>query len=139
MVFKRRDLQDYHPSKKRMPDGGTGYHIGNGMYLAKPNYRWDPSLKGYVRKEQQSFYDVFNPPTVEHTTPVEQPQVPENPGVRKEAFSTYGVTIPISTGRRAVAGNIIDASDLVPRLVGGSTTVVTYTVPITTRTAVGPV
>jgi hypothetical protein len=138
MAFKRRDLNNYYPEKRRTWDGGTAVHIGGGNYIAKPKFRWDPHLKGFVRKREQSFYETFEPPTVEPTTSAEQPQIPENPGVRKEAVSTYGVTIPISTGRRAVTGNIVDATDLVPRLVGGSTTVVTFTVPVTARTAGGP-
>lgn len=127
-----------HPKTKRMPDGGTGYHIGNGMYMHRPKYKWDPSLKGFVNKREPTFYETFEPPVVEPTTPVEQPQIPENPGVRKVVVSTYGITVPISTGRRAVTGNVIDASDLVPRLVGGETTVVTFTIPVLSRTALGP-
>lgn len=48
----------------------------------------------------------------------DQEQVPENPGVRKTVVSTYGIAIPISTGRRRVGGNVIWASPAVPIMIG---------------------
>jgi len=60
----------------------------------------------------------------------DKPQVPENPGIRKQAFSTYGVSIPVSIGRRAVTGNVIDATDITPVLIPGKTTVTEIKVPI---------
>lgn len=129
MPFINNRPNPYFPKTKIMPDGGTGYHVGNGAYIAKPNYRWQPGV-GYVRELKYGRDKEDNsPPTVSPSTDVEQPQIPENPGIRKEAFSTYGVTIPVSTGRRVVTGNIVDASDLVPRLIGGSVTTIEFVVP----------
>lgn len=48
-----------------------------------------------------------------------QAQTPENPGIRHQAVSTYGVSIPVSIGRRVITGNIIDASPIAPVLIGG--------------------
>ena len=59
-----------------------------------------------------------------------QEQAPGNPGIRKAAFSTYGVAIPISIGRRAITGNVIDATDIVPVMVGTYDYWVEYQIPI---------
>lgn len=60
----------------------------------------------------------------------QQEQAPDNPGIRKAAFSTYGVPIPVSIGRRAVTGNVIDATDFIPAIIGSYDYWVEYQVPI---------
>lgn len=59
------------------------------------------------------------------------PQMPENPGVKTYAVSTYGLPIPISAGRRRLSGNIIAGGKIVPKLVGGYDEYVEYEVPVT--------
>jgi uncharacterized phage protein (TIGR02218 family) len=67
---------------------------------------------------------------------VEDPRVedqqakPEKPEVRFASASTYGRVIPISLGRRRLEGNLIQSSNLVPRLVGTTTMTIEYEVPI---------
>lgn len=60
----------------------------------------------------------------------EQEGKPANPGIREASVSTYGGTIPISIGRRRLGGNVIEASTLVPRLIGTRTYTVDYEIPI---------
>jgi hypothetical protein len=59
-----------------------------------------------------------------------QEQRPDNPGIRRQAFSTHGASIPVSIGRRPVVGNVVDCSDITPRLVGQYDYYVDYQVPI---------
>jgi hypothetical protein len=59
-----------------------------------------------------------------------QEQRPENPGIREVAFSTYGINIPVSIGKRAVTGNIIDATPPTPEIVGAYEYWVEYKIPI---------
>lgn len=60
----------------------------------------------------------------------EQEQAPDNPGIRTQKFSTHGVSIPVSIGHRPVTGNIIDASEIVPRLEGTYDYWVEYQIPL---------
>lgn len=60
----------------------------------------------------------------------DQTEKPTNPGIRGEAVSTYGKIIPISMGKRRLAGNIIQSSDMVPKLIGTYEYDVEYQVPI---------
>lgn len=59
-----------------------------------------------------------------------QEQRPENPGIREVAFSTYGINIPVSIGKRAVTGNIIDATPPTPEIVGAYEYWVEYKIPV---------
>lgn len=67
---------------------------------------------------------------------VEDPRVddqsaePNSPGRREVTASTYGKVIPISFGIRRLEGNIIQASDLIPRLVGNQTKYIEYQIPM---------
>jgi len=131
MVDRWGQPRDKHyPKTKRMPDGGVGYHVGSGQYIASPKYRYSIRDRGYVRiirRTNDVNYDISNIASIPQE---EQPQTPENPGIRKESYSTYGISIPISAGRRAVAGNVIDATDLTPVLIGYKVTVTEITVPV---------
>lgn len=69
----------------------------------------------------------------------EQQAKPDNPGIKKVAVSTYGITIPLSTGRRLLAGNIIQSGDITPRLIGGREYTIDYAVPIIDTTKCGAV
>lgn len=62
----------------------------------------------------------------------QQEQKPENPGIRTVAFSTHGTPIPLSIGRRAITGNIVDASDIVPLYEGEYKYTIEYKIPIYT-------
>jgi len=131
--------QDGNPRTKSVNDGAggktTAYHIGNGMYIAKVKYKYNPSTGGFeadFREPKEKTPDA-TPAQPKNVTVVERAQIPENPGIRKEAYSTYGVTIPVSVGRRVVTGNIVDATDLTPVLVGGKTTISEVTVPVYNR------
>jgi hypothetical protein len=67
---------------------------------------------------------------------VEDPRIedeqakPEKPETRFVTASTYGRVIPISLGRRRMEGNLIQSSNLVPRMVGTTTKTIEYEVPI---------
>lgn len=60
----------------------------------------------------------------------QQEQKPENPGIRKVTASTYGKTIPVSLGRRRLAGNVIQSSAMVPKLEGTFEYEIEYQIPI---------
>jgi hypothetical protein len=60
----------------------------------------------------------------------DQEAEPNNPGIREVTASTYGQTIPVSLGRRRLPGNIIQSTQMVPRLVGGFDYEITYRVPV---------
>lgn len=45
-------------------------------------------------------------------------QSPEMPGLKYIVSSAAGAPMPVSIGRRIIAGNIIDCSELEPRLIG---------------------
>lgn len=62
-----------------------------------------------------------------------QPQMPENPGIREQAFSTHGISIPISIGARAITGNVIDSGGVNPRLIGYREYYVEYKIPVYTH------
>lgn len=100
--------------KKHSPDGGVGVHIGGGQYIASPNFKWSIKDKGYVRKFKSpaQTFDTSGLDTVQDR------QTPDNPGLRYATASTYGVNIPVSLGQRFIGGNVIDASELRPVLVG---------------------
>lgn len=57
-------------------------------------------------------------------------QSPANPGIRTVQASTYGATVPVSIGRRAVTGHIVDADPIMPHLVGAYSYVVRERVPV---------
>lgn len=99
---------------------GGNYHDQNGVSIRTESNGISFFGSGDTRTQPP-------PPDAQPVTSI--PQVPENPGIRKEAYSTYGVSIPVSIGRRAVTGNVIDATDLVPVLVGGRTYVTETVVP----------
>lgn len=60
----------------------------------------------------------------------DQEAEPTNPGIREVTASTYGQTIPVSLGRRRLPGNILQATQMIPRLVGGRDYEITYKVPM---------
>lgn len=60
---------------------------------------------------------------------------PADPGLRYVQVSTYGVSIPLSIGKRRLAGNIIDAEPLLPKLIGNRDYEVVYEIPGTESTA----
>jgi hypothetical protein len=60
----------------------------------------------------------------------DQEAEPTNPGIREVTASTYGQTIPVSLGRRRLPGNIVQSTQMVPRLVGGRDYEITYQIPI---------
>jgi hypothetical protein len=111
--------------------GGYGQMAGRGG-----NYTSDKGTYRHSFMHGWQFHPFVVPKEPEDNNPVVKPaqinilQTPENPGVRKEAYSTYGVSIPISVGRRIVTGNVIDATDLTPVLIGGKTTITEIKVPV---------
>jgi hypothetical protein len=135
MAFKR--YQDGYARTKVVDDGAggktTAYHIGNGMYISKVKYKWSIKENGYVADFRDKKEKTRDETPSQDNAVAEQPQIPENPGIRKEAYSTYGVSIPVSVGRRVVTGNIVDATDLIPVLIGAKTTVTEITVPVYNR------
>lgn len=60
----------------------------------------------------------------------DQADKPENPGRKKVTSSAYGMTIPLSNGRRKLPGVLIQSGDLVPLLIGGREYDITYKLPI---------
>lgn len=60
----------------------------------------------------------------------DQSAKPEKPETRFVTASTYGRVIPISLGRRRLEGNLIQASNLTPKLVGTTTKTIEYEIPI---------
>jgi hypothetical protein len=91
-------------------------------YQSNPFDPWGGSFPTIWQKKDYAVGDV---------NIQKQDTAPENPGVQTVAFSTYGITIPISMGRRRLVGNVIDALDLVPRLIGNRDYYIDYEVPIT--------
>lgn len=59
----------------------------------------------------------------------DQEAEPSNPGIREVTASTYGQTIPVSLGRRRLPGNVLQSSQMIPRLVGGRDYEITYKIP----------
>ena len=76
---------------------------------------------GFLKRFSRNTGLIFSPTPYEPTA-VDRSylnvQSPTNPGIREVAYSGYGEHIPVSIGKRAVTGNVIDASPLTPRLVG---------------------
>lgn len=122
---------------RRNEYGETEHYIGNGAWIGQAKYKYKMG-EGFVRqpegdpwqwhKEIKKLRELalaeearkkqFRHWGPEYYDGQTQLTGPENPGVRKVAVSTYGVTIPISAGRRRVYGNVIDAADMYARLVG---------------------
>lgn len=66
----------------------------------------------------------------------DQPEQPDNPGIREVSVSTYGNTIPVSLGRRRVSGNIVQSTNIIPRLPPPRKYFEFYEVPVTEYIAV---
>jgi hypothetical protein len=96
--------------------GETGVQIAGGAWLVKPQYRWSIKDRAYVRYKKTPASSMFR--QAEQPSTIIEGQTPENPGLKTTRFSTYGTPIPASIGSRLIVGNVIDCSDLEPRLVG---------------------
>ena len=70
---------------------------------------------------------INNPPTI-----ADQQASPLKPADKAVSFSTYGVVIPISGGRRRLSGNVIESSPIQSVMLGTYDYTVDYEVPITT-------
>jgi hypothetical protein len=60
----------------------------------------------------------------------DQDEKPTAPEVRRFSTSVYDKVIPISLGKRRMAGNVIQCTAIIPRLVGTREFEITYEVPI---------
>lgn len=100
---------------RRNSYGEVEYQIPGGAWIGTPQYRWSIKDRAYVRYKRSVPSGLKFP---EQPSTIIDRQTPENPGIKTARVSSYGVTIPASIGRRLIAGNVIDASELVPRLVG---------------------
>lgn len=61
----------------------------------------------------------------------DQEAEPTKPADKNESFSTYGVVIPRSMGRRRLGGNVIECSTITSAMVGAYDYYVDYQIPIT--------
>jgi hypothetical protein len=97
-------------------------------------YSLDLRAGAYVHHQRKQIdLSIFDEPdTVAGQTihQTEYLQTPKNPGIRKLRVSTHGATIPVSIGRRAVTGHIVDSGPIQPHLVGAHSYVVRERVPI---------
>lgn len=98
----------------------------NADSLGRAQFNFDSATGGFELQQypdpMDHYYVIQDPASTLSRRTVEI-QTPANPGIRKVAVSTYGVTVPVSVGRRVITGNIIDANPITPRLVGGGTRV----------------
>lgn len=107
---------------------------GSNKWMATVKYRFNPR-RGY-EYTFPGWGKPWNPPAA--PAEAERAQSPENPGIRIEAFSTYGVAIPLSIGQRRISGNVIDATPLTPRLEGERYYTTKVRVPIIPVEEIGP-
>lgn len=61
-----------------------------------------------------------------------QEAAPTKPADKAQSFSTYGVVIPISLGKRRMGGNVVQSTAITSVMIGTYDYEVTYQVPITT-------
>jgi hypothetical protein len=66
----------------------------------------------------------------------DQAAAPTKPADKAVSFSTYGVVIPISIGRRRIGGNIVESSTIQTVMLGTYDYFVEYQIPITTTDAI---
>lgn len=62
----------------------------------------------------------------------DQDAAPTKPADKAVSFSTYGVVIPISLGKRRMSGNVIESTNIVSVMLGSYDYFVEYQIPITT-------
>lgn len=110
---------EYDKLSKMMPQRGNADAMG------RARFNFDQGSGGFELQQYpdpMDHYYVIQDPVGSGQVAREtvQAQTPANPGLRKVAVSTYGVTIPVSVGRRVITGNIIEAAPITPKLVGAS-------------------
>ncbi len=64
-------------------------------------------------------------------TIADQQASPIKPADKAQSFSTYGVVIPISSGRRRMSGNVIESTPIKSQMLGTYDYYTTYQIPIT--------
>jgi hypothetical protein len=66
----------------------------------------------------------------------DQAAAPSKPADKVVSFSTYGVVIPISLGRRRMGGNVLESTNITSVMKGTYDYYVTYQIPITVTDAI---
>ena len=72
--------------------------------------------------------------TVGAVSIAQQAAEPTKPADQVTSFATYGVVIPVSMGKRKMAGNVVYASDITSMLEGMYNYYIDYQIPVTTTT-----
>lgn len=118
--FQREQAELYNAGVNRWNNiGAYSYSVLDGAYVHFQRRKIDLSIF-----EQT---DSLVGQTIRKTVGA---QSPANPGIRTVQASTYGATVPVSIGRRAVTGHIVDADPIMPHLVGAYSYVVRERVPV---------
>jgi|SRR5215217_634085 len=100
---------------------------GSGDVVKEKYNSWTRSWHPVSVDPLEALLNKFEP-TI--TRKVVEQQTPANPGIRLVSVSTYGITVPVSIGRRVVTGNIVDAEPITPRLEGAYEYEVAERVPV---------